>query len=525
VLRRRSTAVVAAVITGATLILAVPARSIPTDARTARISVAGIATGTNGPSRHPAVSATGTFVAFDSASTRLAPDPNGSVRDVFVRDVPADTTRLVSAALDGGGADGPSLYPTLSGDGGTVAFTSGATNLVSGDANRHADVYVRTATGPVVRVSVDVNGADADGDSSQPDISADGRRVVFTSRATDLVQGDGDGVPDVFVRDLLTGTTVRVSRALEGESDGPSSDPAISPDGRWVSFFSTASNLVADDANGVGDVFLADLIGGRVRRVSVSSAGVEQNRAARGLFAQTSDVSRDGRFVTFDSLADNLVAGDTNVATDVYVRDVRARRTSRVSVDAFALQGDRDSFFPVITPGGRYVGFTSAARNLVRGDPAGEDLFVYDTRRFVPTLADVGPTGKIRGTEHARVAQRMALDESGTVAAFSTTADRFADADVDGLEDVFLRGLAAPRARLLAGPSRVTTSRRPRYRLSADDPAGNRFLCSVDLRRFPCSRAGRLPRLAPGRHVLRVRAGGLGMLFQNVPLVRRFTVR
>src|SRR2546430_2734284 len=166
------------------------------------------------------------------------------------------------------------------------------------------------------RVSVDSHGAQGIGESDGDSISADGRFVTFDSTASNLVGGDTNGVGDVFVRDRKTGKTKRVSvNSHRAQANGESFAASISADGRFVAFLSSGSNLVGGDANGAGDGFVRDRKAGKTRRVSVDSHGAQGNAAS---FPPS--ISADGRFVAFTSLANNLVAGDTNSASDIFAR-------------------------------------------------------------------------------------------------------------------------------------------------------------------------------------------------------------
>ena len=178
---------------------------------------AGIA---DGSSAEPALSASGRVVAFASTATNLGPrDPNGAVRDVYTASVPRRATRLVSLAVDGAGANGASGSPALSADGAIVAFTSSALNLVFGDHNGVDDVFVREGGGVARLVSLATDGSQANGPSGQPAISGDGRYVAFTSAATNLVAGGGLGT-QVYLHDLVTQTTVRIERRPRGTRGG-----------------------------------------------------------------------------------------------------------------------------------------------------------------------------------------------------------------------------------------------------------------------------------------------------------------
>ena len=241
--------------------------------QTTRVSVAADGTQGNDQSFRPAISADGRYVAFVSLASNLVPGDTNGALDIFVHDRQTGQTTRVSVASDGTQGNRDSAFPTVSADGRYVAFVSDASNLVPGDTNgRRAaylgeDIFVRDRqTGQTTRVSVAFNQRQARGPSLQPSISASGRLVAFTSAASNLVPGDTNRIPDVFVRDRQTETTVRASVASDGtQATGDaglfdsSFDPSISADGRSVAFTSSATNLVPGDANRVNDVFAREL--------------------------------------------------------------------------------------------------------------------------------------------------------------------------------------------------------------------------------------------------------------------------
>jgi Tol biopolymer transport system component len=513
-----------AVAFAATAPAAARATSLPVRTFLVSSTASGIAA--NGPSSRPALSASGRVVAFDTAAGDLfAGDGNGAVRDVVALDLTTNARRLVSIGLDGSPADGDSIAPTLDATGTRVVFTSAAGNLVPRDANHVTDVFARDGDGPIVRVSVATGGGEANGPSSEPDISADGRYVAFTSSASNLVPGDTNRRPDVFLRDLVTGTTTRVSVTTAGrQAAGASTTPAISADGRVVSFASTAPQLVPHDRNGLPDVFVRDLRAQRTERVSVGAGGREQSRAVIAPFTQVSDLSADGRYVVFDSDAPNLVGGDVNRHTDVFLRDRLRHTTELVSLSSTNAEGDNDSFAPTISADGRFVTFESFASNLAPGDGPREDVMLRDLAGRATTVVNVPADGSVRKPELVRqLLQRPAVSHDGRFALFTSTAPGMAGGDGNGVEDVFVRALDPPRGHLV----RATSGPRPRVELAADDPAARRFVCRMDrgqLFACPGGRAFRLPRMRPGRHVLTARAGGPGMLFDPDPIRAVVTV-
>lgn len=270
---------------------------------------------------------------------------------------PGATTR-VSVDSSGGQGNGSSDSYGISADGRFVAFESTSTDLVPGDTNGAWDVFVHDrSTGVTERVSVDSAGNQGNGHSHSPRLSGDGRYAAFTSVATNLVPNDANSKGDVFLHDRLTGETSRVSVSSGGgEGNGYSEQPAISADSRYVAFTSHASNLVPGDTNGSGDVFVHDRITAVTRRVSVDTGGEQGN----SLSWQPS-ISADGRYVAFESSATNLVPDDTNYTSDVFLHDSLTGQTWRVSVDSNGDQGDGYSWLPFVSADGRYVSFCSTS--------------------------------------------------------------------------------------------------------------------------------------------------------------------
>ncbi len=263
-------------------------------------------------------SADGRYVAFSSQASNLVSDDTNNARDVFVHDRQTGETTRVSIASDGTQGDNISENSRISADGRYVAFESEASNLVNGDTNNVRDIFVHDRqTGETTRVSVASDGTQGNNVSYDPHISADGRYVAFTSGTSNLISGDTNEADDVFVHDRQTGQTTRISVASGGvESSGNSFASSISADGRYIAFVSAATNLVSGDSNFYLDVFAHDRQTGETTRASVASDGTQGNGEST-----TPSISADGRYVAFDSGASNLVSGDTNGAWDVFVHD------------------------------------------------------------------------------------------------------------------------------------------------------------------------------------------------------------
>jgi murein DD-endopeptidase MepM/ murein hydrolase activator NlpD len=275
----------------------------------------------NGDSDSPVISADGRYVAFFSTSSNLVNPSRPYSQDVYVHDLWTRRTEIVSVSTEGNWGNSASSLPAISSDGRYIAFQSRASNLVDGDTNNATDVFVRDrVTGVTERVSVASEGTQGNGDSESPSISADGRFVAFRSRASNLVSGDTNNAWDVFVHDRQTHQTLRVSIASDGTQANDSSTwVSLSPDGRYVAFGSLASNLVSDDTNGYQDVFIHDIVTGQTIRVSTASNGVEGNNTS---FLPSTSIG--ARYVAFVSTASNLVPGDTNGTDDVFVHDQRS---------------------------------------------------------------------------------------------------------------------------------------------------------------------------------------------------------
>lgn len=378
------------------------------------------------------LSADGQVVVFESGN-ELVPSDTNVFRDVYVFDRPTQTFSRASVAdksLGGGQANTNSGGPEISANSRYVAFNSGASNLVANDTNQCIqegktyncnDVFVHDRfSGSTEIISVASDGSHGNGDSFMAKFSADGRYVAFVSSASNLVANDSNGLDDVFVHDRKTGKTRRISIAGDGsQSNGGSGAPAISADGGTVAFMSTATNLATGAERCQGEffspcykVFVHELASGKTSMVNLATDGTVANGGS-----QYPSISANGRYVAFSSLADNLVAGDTNLCEnsffegesceDVFVHDRLTGQTTLVSKSS---QGELSGFnanssAAKISADGRYVVFDSSADNFVKGDKykceedAGSnryscwDVFVHDrytAKTSMVSLADGG---------------------------------------------------------------------------------------------------------------------------------------
>jgi len=389
---------------------------------------------TNAATGGVALSADGTVVGFYSNATNLVTQDTNDVRDAFVHDRSTRSVERISVSSSGAQGNGATQAAggalALSENGDIVAFHSDATNLVAGDANGATDVFVRLRTDNRTElVSVNSAGQQANGVSLGASMSSDGRFVAFQSNATNLVDGDTNGVTDVFVRDRISGVTERVCGGILG--NGASFSPSISSDGSRVAFMSAATNLVDGDTNRYLDVFVCDRSTGAISRVSVATGGGQGNGDSI-----LPAISGDGTVIGFKSLANNLVDGDHNGVVDVFAHDSKTGTTERISVNFLGGDANDVSFPPVLDSAGRFVAFGSLGTNLVTPDVnQSADVFVRDRQIGVTRLAHVGMGGEPANDSTPDAPPAISAD--GTLVAFISSASNLASRDLNGLPDAF----------------------------------------------------------------------------------------
>lgn len=436
------TALVAA---GALAAPAAASMDAPAQPKTVRVSIdSGERQGNNisGRSARPEVNATGSVVVFDSIANNLVHNDGNHANDVFVRDRSTGRTSRVSVSSTGQEGNDDSSRPDVSGDGRFVVFDSGATNLVTNDNNNGSDVFVHDRmTQTTTLVSQTRGGKSGNGASFSPTISQDGRYVAFTTNASNLTRRVTNG--GIVLRDLQTGRNKVVSLRQDG-TGAPAASPSLSANARYVAFASFASDIVAGDTNANFDVFVRDRRLGVTTRVSVDSSGAE----AQGGGSFQPAISADGQRVAFASEATNLVASDTNAVRDIFVRDIPAGTTVRVSVssDGTEANGQSDgpgirggsTFGPDISGDGRLVTFDSIASNLVADDTntcsysggpsfpePGQcpDVFVRDLQASTTTRVSVDSSGQ----QADDASTDPAISTDGTKVVFFSTASFVAD--------------------------------------------------------------------------------------------------
>jgi Tol biopolymer transport system component len=385
---RRAGAAAAAL--AALLLIAAPAGAVTRTWAVTEWPSAGTSAPTAGAvSDAPVVSRTGRYVVFRSSASNLVKGDTNGVPDVFLRDRLTRKLERVSVATGGAQAGGASGAPSVSADGRFVAFESSASNLIKGDANGRVDVFLRDRrTGRTTLVSRRADGGLTGQPGYQPSVSADGRYVAWATVGA-MTPDDTNGVFDVYRRDLTRGATERVSVPRPGAmGNGASEHPVLSGDGTQVAFTSTASDLIWGDGNGHRDAFVRAMPGALTSLVSISSAGIQGDGAVRGTV-----ISADAATVAFTSEATNLVPGDTNRQPDVFVRERASGTTRLVSAGLGGRPADAASMTPAVSDDGRMVLFVSGARNLVEGDTDTPDAFVRDLQRATTEKASQARDG------------------------------------------------------------------------------------------------------------------------------------
>lgn len=399
----------------------------------------------NGMSEQAVLTPDGRWISFVSAASSLVPGDTNGVPDIFVHDRQTGETTRVSVDSAGNQGNGQSGFENtaISADGRYVLFSSWSSNLVAGDTNNHNDLFLHDrTTGETKRISLDAQGQQVFGNTDDGVLSADVRFAAGDSDAVQLWSPDTNNEEDVYVFDLVTGRPTCVSVTPSGQTSNQESlKPAISADGRWVAFSSSGSDLVSGDTNGHWDIFLRDLRLARTWRVSVDSAGNQADGPSD--FFDVS-ISADGRYVSFQSQASNLVTGDTNGVQDVFVHDHRTGKTVRVSVDSHGNQANGFCEFGYLSGDGRFVTFASDADNLVAGDTNGQrDIFLHDRTTGQTTLVSLDSAG--RQSDGGSTRPRLTPD--GRFVVFQSAAGNLDPADSNGVIDVFLRdreGCGAP---------------------------------------------------------------------------------
>jgi len=397
----------------------------------------------NGYSTNGVVSDDGRYVVFQSTSTDLVTDDSNGFQDIFLYDTQADTTSLISRNSIGEPANAASFLPWISADGGFVGYTSTATDLVLDDTNAQLDAFLYDITlNETTRISVDSSGIESDGGSfTFKAMSNDGRYLVFESAATNLVVGDGNDIADIFRHDILTGETVRVSINSFGEEANGASQYAfdLSSDGNLVLFYSEATNLISTDTNNCPDLFVRNVIAETTSRVSLGTGGLEPTGTQCGSIS--GDFSADGRYLAFESGADNLFPDDNDNSSDIFLRDTFTNTTTLISINAAGDQGDAIDSYPIVSGDGQYVAIYSNSSNLTMdalsiNPNLKSNIFLYDSVEDDISLLIKPLSGTISTVSNISFVSNINFD--GSEILFATDDYTLAANDTNGLLDVFM---------------------------------------------------------------------------------------
>lgn len=374
---------------------------------TTRANVATDGTEADGFSSSAVVSGNGRFVAFSSSSSNLGANDGGFFSHIYLRDLATGTTVVVDIAPDPAGLGGGSGKPSISPDGRYVAFSGNFENF-DGNPSIFGGIFVRDMEqGTVALASVNDAGDLADGGSMQPTVSADGQKVAFSSSASNLVANDTNQANDIFLHDLAAGTTEMISVATSGEqSDGFSSLPSMSADGRFVAFTSAATNLVAGDTNGRDDAFLRD----RTAGTTVRMFNVVDGRSPPA-------ISADGAFVV--SANSEL---DSEFEGEMIIYEVA---TGNISLAVSGLWLGADAQGPAIGGDGRFVVFEAGTPNFT----GGTGIYLHDRETEETILIESDDDG---------ILQAPSVSDNGEIVAFASDVSTFVANDTNNLSDIFV---------------------------------------------------------------------------------------
>ncbi len=443
----RLTAVIGLLMVGAVVS---PADAVPVQLLSARNASVPLPAGGDGDSAAPVISPDGRYVVFSSEANNLVPGGNSqSGLNVYLRDRTANTTVLVSPSISNpGGGNGDSMRGQVSTNGQFVVFQSNASDLVANDTNGVTDIFVRNLTaGTTALVSVAPDGTPGNGASTDPVMTPDGRYVAFISSASNLVAGDTNGIPDVFVRDLVLGTNYLVSVGAVGATTIMAT-PVMTPDGRYVAFFSTATNLVsAVPATTLGEVYVRDRIAGITTWASTNATAIAYSNYLFRLYPQYGvpayhpRLSADGQHVVFKIGETGLFVGTMILRYDLATATTTIINTSTNGV-GLALDLD-DGFGPEMTPDGNYVVYVQ--REGASSALLYSSVRVWNTQTQTNTLiSDPGTNGAITSISLQPV---FSADDSSV--AFLSNTTNLPGNVVAGQFHIYLRNLTTSNLTLV----------------------------------------------------------------------------
>jgi Tol biopolymer transport system component len=411
-------------------------------AETSRVSVDSAEVQANASSDQAAISADGNFVAFASGATNLVAGDSNAWRDIFVRDLTNGTSERVSVSSAAAQSNGDSREPSLSQDGRYVVFRSNALNLVGGDSNNAYDIFVHDRLSHTTeRVSLTSSQEQANGNSYEPIVSADGVKVVFRSSATDLLGAgvDTNARDDFFLRDRNAGSTTRltVTSSAAQMTSGSCASPAISSDAEVIAFDCSDTNLggAGLDTNSYRDVFVRDVQAGSTARVSHSTSfGACDGDSYRP------SVSGDGRYIAFDSNATNLVVDDSNLRSDIFVYDRDSQIMTKITHGLDGAESNGDSIYPTFSSDGSFIAFFSKATNLTTDNlsfSGGYLIYQYEVASGSISLVQTSSSG-VADNWFDLYGSRIAVSGDGSRVAFGTPGSNLIADDTNDVADIYL---------------------------------------------------------------------------------------
>jgi len=447
-----------------------------------RVHVAYDGTQANGEAELPVVSTDGRWVAFASSSSNLVTGDTNAAYDIYVRDTQSGETTLVSQAWDAPGtAVGALNFVDMTPDGHYVSFCSGATNLVPNDTNGQYDVFVRDlVSGETMRASTTSTGEEANYWSNNGNISDDGRYVAFFSQASNLAPEGMVTTQNVFRKDLVSGETTLVSIGYDGSpANWFCFYPNISGDGNKVAFLSYATNMVPGDTSTTEtDLFVRDLTTGVTERVNATPAG---GQSAGAMVLNYFDMDYSGQHVAFMCRASDLVSQPVGPNDQVYVRDTVSDETTIVSVAADGGAADDSAIYPSVSADGRYVQFATAATNIVDGHLyAHSDIFRRDLQTGVTELVSLNENGEqLNG-----YTGQNSINSDGTICSFATRATNVLAPDTNGQSDIFTRAILPPDslAPTVSSDAQPSYARTALVTITATDAPGGSGIASIGYR-------------------------------------------
>jgi Tol biopolymer transport system component len=414
--------------------IAVPLAGATLPATIQRVSVSSSGAEAVGTSTYAWLSENGRFVSFLSSAGNLVPGDTNGANDGYLHDTVLGTTVRVSVGSGGVEGTGATFSVSTSGTGRYVVFSSTAPNLVPGDTNALEDVFVHdTYAGTTKRVSVNNGGLEGNNASTTAFMSPDGRFFAFTSLAT--LDTDGSAFSDIFLRDEQLGTTRLESVDSGGlQASGNSSQVALSADASVIAYQSIAGNLVPGDTNGVNDIMVRN----RPLGITFAASARDLTTTNYGNAASNNpSISGDGRYVVFETASANLIGSDANAVVDIYLRDTATNRTLRISEALGGGDADFGSFFGSISADGRFVAFASAATNLtpdVKTNGGAADIFVRDWQ----TGATARLSQDVNGVDGDNNSNNPRISADGRYVVFESLSSNLVPNDTNGLQDVFL---------------------------------------------------------------------------------------